>query len=113
MRRDSLASPSELWRSDLESGKSDAVLRGVSIAQYDISNDGKEVVFSTHPSGKASQLWLAHLDGSSPPKLIASTGESAPRFGPDEQVVFQFTDGKANYIGQISKNGSDPSHVAP
>jgi len=111
MRRDSLASPSELWRSDLESGKSDAVLRGVSMAQYDISNDGKEVVFSTQPSGKASQLWLAHLDGSSPPKLIASTGESAPHFGTEGQVVFQFTDGKANYIGQIRKDGSDRSKV--
>src|SRR5260370_28979211 len=68
-----------LWRRDLESGKSDAVLRGVSIAQYDISNDGKEGVFSTQPSGKASQLWLAHLDRGSPPKLIASIGDNDPR----------------------------------
>jgi DNA-binding winged helix-turn-helix (wHTH) protein/Tol biopolymer transport system component len=113
MRHDSPASPSELWRRDLESGKSEAVLRGMSMVEYDISNDGKEVVFSTQPPGKASQLWLAHLDGSSPPRLIASAGERAPHFGPDAQVVFQFTDGKANYIGQIRKDGSDRSKVVP
>ena len=83
------------------------------MADYDVSNDGKEVVFSTQPSGKASQLWLAHLDGSSPPKLIASTGERRPHFGPDGNVVFQFTDGKVNYIGQIRKDGSDRSKVVP
>jgi len=113
LRHDSPASSSELWRRDLESEKSEAVLRGLSMVEYDISNDAKEVVFSTQPPGKASQLWLAHLDGSSPPRLIASTGERAPRFGPDAQVVFQFTDGKANYIGQIRKDGSDRSKLVP
>ena len=113
MRHDSSSSSNELWRRDLESGKSEAALPGMSIAEYDISNDGKEVVFSTQPRGKASQLWLAHLDGSSPPILITSTGERAPLFGPDAQVVFQFTDGRANYIGQIRKDGSDRSKLSP
>src|SRR5262249_23217582 len=59
MRRDSPSSPSELWRIDFASGKSMPVLRGVSIADYDISSDGKEVLYSTPRSGKASQIWLA------------------------------------------------------
>jgi Tol biopolymer transport system component/DNA-binding winged helix-turn-helix (wHTH) protein len=115
MRRDSSSSssPSELWRKDLESGNSEKALPGMSIAEYDVSNDGKEVVFSTQPLGKASQLWLAHLDGSSPPRLITSTGERAPHFGPDAQVLFQYTDGKANYIGQIRKDGSERSKLFP
>ena len=113
MRRDSSSSssPSELWRKDLESGKSQKALPGMSMAEYDVSNDGKEVVFSTQPLGKASQLWLAHMDGSSPPRLITSTGERAPHFGPDAQVIFQYTDGKANYIGQIRKDGSQRSKL--
>jgi hypothetical protein len=111
MRRDSPASASELWRRDLESGNSQAVLRGVSIVDYDLSSDGKEAVFSTQPPGKASQIWLAKLDGSSPPKLIASTGESAPRLGPEDEVVFEFSDGKANYIGRIRKHGSARSKL--
>jgi hypothetical protein len=81
--------------------------------EYDISIDGKEVVFSVQPPGKASQLWLAQMDGSSPPRLIASAGEIAPRFGPDGQVLFQFKDGRTNYVGRMRKDGSDRSRAFP
>ena len=64
LRRDSPESPSELWRANLESGSSEAIMPGVSIREYDISNDEKEVVFTTQPAGQASQLWLAPLDRS-------------------------------------------------
>jgi DNA-binding winged helix-turn-helix (wHTH) protein/Tol biopolymer transport system component len=113
MRHASPASSSGLWRRDLKSGKNEAVLPGMSIVEYDISNDGKEVVFSTQPPGKASPIWLSHIDGSSPPRMIASSGERAPHFGPDGKVVFQFTDGKANYIGQVRRDGSGRSKLVP
>src|SRR3981189_1094013 len=60
MRHDSSSSSSELWRRDLGSGKSQAVLPGISVVEYDISRDAQEVVYSTQPPGKASQLWLAN-----------------------------------------------------
>src|SRR4029077_12524946 len=63
MGHDLSSSSSELWRKDLETGKSEALLPGLSMAEYDVSDDGKQVVFSTQPSGKPSQLWLAELDG--------------------------------------------------
>ncbi|HUS05042.1 MAG TPA: winged helix-turn-helix domain-containing protein, partial [Bryobacteraceae bacterium] len=113
MRRDSPASPSELWRTDLGSGKSERTLPGFSITEYDITSDGKQVVFSTQPSGKASQLWLAALDRSSPPKLIASSGESSPYFGPEGQIVFQMREGNANYLARMKHDGSDRSKVTP
>ncbi|MFL6465144.1 MAG: hypothetical protein ACJ73N_12135, partial [Bryobacteraceae bacterium] len=113
LRRDSPASASELWRTDLQSGKSEPVLRGVAIVEYDLSSDGRELLFSTQPSGKSSQLWLAALDRSSPPKLIASTGESWPRFGPEDQVLFQLSQGKANYLFRMKKDGSNRLRVVP
>ena len=73
----------------------------------------KEVVFSTQPSGQASQLWLAPLDRSSPPKLIASSNETSPHFGPDGDLVFQMRDGKANYLARMKRDGSDRSKVMP
>lgn len=112
LRRESPEAASELSRTDLESEKSEAALRGVSMTEYDVSSDGKEVFFSTQPSGKASQLWLAPLDGRSPPKLIASAGETSPRFGPDGEVLFQFTDGEDNYLAHMKKDGSGRSKVA-
>ena len=113
MRHDSSSSSSELWRRDLPSGKSQPVLPGISMLEYDISSDAKEVVYSTQLPGKPSQLWLARVDGSAPPRLIGSGGERAPHFGSDERVVFQFTDGKANYIGQIKKDGSEFGQLFP
>lgn len=113
MRRQSSSSSSELWRRDLASGKSQPVLPGISMLEYDISSDTEDVVYSTQKPGRPSQLWLARVDASTPPTLISSGGVRAPHFGPDAKVVFQFTDGKANYIGQIKKDGSEFSKLLP
>jgi DNA-binding winged helix-turn-helix (wHTH) protein/Tol biopolymer transport system component len=113
MRRDSPQSPSELWRTEVESGRSEALLRGVSIMEYDLSSNDKEVVFSTQSSGKAPQIWLAPLDRSSPPKLVTASGGAWPVFGPDHQLLFLWSDGTANYLVRISKDGSIRSKVVP
>ena len=106
LRRDSLESPAELWRADLAAGKSEIVLTGVSMSAYDISDDEKEVVFSTQPPGQPSQIWIAPLDRSAPPRRIAANGDSLPHFGPHHDVVFRLTDGQANYVGIMAADGT-------
>ena len=106
LRRDSLKSPAELWRADLASGKSEVVFPGQSILAYDISRDEEEVVFSSQPAGKPSQLWTAPLDRSSPPRRITASGETDPYFGPDNEVLFRLTDGKAYYLGAVKRDGT-------
>ncbi len=113
LRHDSPESPSELWRANLDSGSSEAVVPGVSIREYDISNNEKEVVFTTQPAGQASQLWLAPLDRSSPPRMISASGEASPHFGPNGQVLFRYTDGKANYLAKMGVDGSGRTKVFP
>ena len=46
------------------------------------------------------------MDRSSTPKRIGSSGEVSPRFGPEGQVVFQWSDGRANYLLSMNKDGS-------
>ncbi len=113
LRRDSLESPAELWRADFTSGKSEVVLPGVSIVDYDISNDEKELVFSTEPPGQPSQVWIAPLDRGSPPRRIAANGESLPHFGPHHEIVFRLTDGHANYVGAMADNGTGSRKALP
>ena len=113
LRHDSPESPTELWRAELDSGKSEVVVPGVSIREYGISSDDKEVVFSTKPAGQASQLWLAPLDRHTPPRRIAATGEADPHFGPDGQVLFRLNDGKANYLAQMGRDGAGTTKVVP
>jgi hypothetical protein len=81
------------------------------MTEYDISSDGNEVVFTTAPAGKPSQLWIASMDSSTAPRQIASTGENSPRFDAAGQILFRFSDGKFNYLGRMNKDGSDRSKV--
>ncbi len=113
LRHDSPESPNELWRADLSSGSSEAVLPGVSMREYDISNDEAEVVFTTQPAGQASQLWIAPLNRSAPPRMIGATGEVQPHFGPDGQVLFRLTDGNAFYLAKMGRDGSGRAKFFP
>ena len=111
--RESTGSVRELWRADIESGTNEPVLPGVAMIGYDVSPDGREIVFATQPTGQPSQIWLAPVDRSAPPRRIASAGEDSPRFGPDGQLLFRFTDDNANYVGRMNKDGSGRSRIVP
>ncbi len=113
LRRDSPESPNELWRTDLASGSSEVAVPGVSMREYDISTDEKEVVFTTQTTGQATQLWLAPLDRSAPPRRIGATGEVQPHFGPDGQVLFRLTDGNAFYLAKMGRDGSGRTKMIP
>ena len=113
LRRASPEAPIELWKTDLASGNADNVAPGFSILEYDLSTDEKELVFSAQPAGKASQIWLATLDRSSPPKLIAASGENSPYFGPDGYILYRLSDGKTHYAARMRRDGSGRSKLAP
>jgi Tol biopolymer transport system component/predicted Ser/Thr protein kinase len=112
LRRASPEAAIELWQTDLESGRSHNLAPGLSMLEYDVSDDGKEVVFSTQPRGKASQLWIATLDRSSPPKLIASSGETSPHFGPEGEILYRLSEGRTHYLARMKRDGSERSRVS-
>jgi hypothetical protein len=85
---------------------------GFSILEFDISSDGKEVVFSTQPPGKATQIWIAALDRSSPPQMIASSGENSPRFGPDGLILYRLSGGTTHYLARMKRDGTGRLKVA-
>ena len=113
LRRESPGAPFKLWRGDLESGKSAKVLPGFSILEYDVSNRGDEVVFSTQASGQALEIWLARLDFSGPPRLIFSGDGDSPHFGPDGEILFRLPEGNKHYLARMNRDGSGRSKVAP
>jgi hypothetical protein len=113
LRRDSPEAPSELRRADLDSGRDEVVIPGVAIREFDISSDERDVIFATRPAGQASQLWLAPLDRSAPPRRIGETGDASPHFGPEGRVLFRLTDGNAFYLASMGRDGSSRIKVAP
>jgi DNA-binding winged helix-turn-helix (wHTH) protein/Tol biopolymer transport system component len=103
----------ELWRTMVDSGKSDAVFPGVSMLAYDLSEDGKQVVYSTATPAGVSHLWLAAIDRSSPPRPIGGAGEMRPHFGPHGRILFEASEGNFNYLEQMNPDGSGRSKVVP
>jgi Tol biopolymer transport system component len=113
LRSESPAAAVELWRADTESDRSTPVLRRVSILEFDISDDGKETVFSTQRPGRPSQLWLAALEGRSPPRMLSDSGEDSPHFGPNGEILYRMADGSTHYLAQMKRDGSGRSKVVP
>jgi len=113
LHREREGSGPELWRTTVESGKSEPVFPGISMLDFDVSPDGKSVVYVTSEPGGKTQLWLAPVDRSSPPRRVGNRGGLSPHFGPQGQIVFERTEGNANYLEQIRPDGSGLSKVVP
>ena len=113
LQRDSPESPAELWRTDLESGKSQVIVPGVSMSEYDVSPDEKYAVFSRQPPGQPSEIWIAVLDRSSPPHRISANGDTTPHFGPQGEVLFRLTQGSSFYVGEMQRDGTGRRKAFP
>lgn len=103
----------ELWRTVVNSGQSEAVFPGVSMIAFDVSADGKWVVYESAEPGGKTQLWLAPMGLSAPAKEVGVSGARSPRFGARGQILFQLTEGNANYLEQMNRDGSHRSKVLP
>ena len=105
--------PAELWQTNVQSGKSEAVLPGVAMLSFDISPDGRQVVYdAADPSGK-SQIWVAPVDRNSAPRTLGIAGGNSPHFGVRAQILFRQTDGNSNYLEQMNPDGSGRMRVVP
>jgi Tol biopolymer transport system component len=97
----------ELWMADLDSGRTERLLPDVLITDYDISSDGKQVVYATADSQGQSRIWITPLDRRTPPReLSKSPGEDVPIFDRNGNIFFRVSDGKQNYIYHMKEDGS-------
>ena len=103
----------ELWRTDVDSGKSEAVLSDVSMASFNISPDGKQVVYATWGANGVTELWRSPMDRSSAPVKLGIPGARSPQFGAQGQIVFQRAEGETNYLEQVDADGTHLSKVVP
>ncbi len=107
--RGRVAASAELRSLDPKSGKSESVLSGISVSDYEISRDEKEVAFTTTDGNGTSQIWLAALDRRTPPRQIAQGGDRVS-FGPEEDLVFRSV-ADNNTLIRIKKDGTGRSRV--
>jgi DNA-binding winged helix-turn-helix (wHTH) protein/Tol biopolymer transport system component len=113
LRHHTAGAEPELWRMSTDSGESAAVFPGVSMSAFDISADGKQVVYSAAVPGQKSQLWIAPIDRSSPARQISDAVGTSPHFGQRGEIVFQRAEANINYLERMRQDGSGRAKVFP
>ena len=98
---------SELWVADIESGRNEALLPGIVVTSYDLSKDGKRVVFSAIDPHGNSRLWIAPTDRSDVPRQIPNAEGNMPFFLPGGEVVFHGIEKGVTLAFRIREDGSE------
>ena len=104
----------ELWSASLETGHATRLLPDYLTEHYNVSPDGKRVVFLSVDESGHSQLWLAPLDASSPPRRLASP-EYADRalFDPHGGVLFAGGEKGVYYLYHVNDDGTGLRRLFP
>jgi Tol biopolymer transport system component len=105
---------SELWVVDLDSGRSELLLPGFSVTGYDISEDGRRVVFAAVDDNAKTHLWLAATDHRFPPRAVPNAeGLLFPHVGRPGEVLFVAADGNHNFAFRIREDGQEKQKLTP
>ena len=91
---------------DLASGRVENLLPGLSVNDYDISRDGKEVAFTITEANGDSSIWIASLDRRAAPRKVVDSADQVS-FGAEGELLFRSLDERVNVIGRIRTDGSN------
>ncbi len=97
-----------LWVVDLDTERRELLLPGFDVTAYDVSRDGKRVVFAALDSMGQSHLWLARLDGKLSPRQISAIEADSPHFGEHDSILFRGGDSTARFIFRMEEDGGQP-----
>jgi hypothetical protein len=95
----------DLWKRDLVSGKVSPVLEGRRILDYQLSRDETQVAFTTAEAGAESDISVAAVDRSTPPRQVVRGGASVS-FGAGGELLFMQISPQANYLARVHLDGS-------
>jgi Tol biopolymer transport system component len=102
-----------LWVVDLESGRRQRLLPEYQMLFYNVSRDGKRVVFASPKDTGHTGVWLAPLDGSSAPKQLFSGVGLTAFFGANGEVFYSALDGDLASVYRVKEDGSDNRKALP
>jgi len=104
--------PSELWVSDLSSGHSEPLLPGFAVTSYDLSPDGRRVVFSAIDDEGKSHIWLAPTDRRSSPRQVPNVEGDMPFFGLPDELVVHSVEGGGSFAFRVHEDGTGKQKLA-
>ena len=104
--------PSELWVANPESGHSEPLLPGFAVTSYDITPDGRRVVFSAIDAEGKSHIWLASTDRRSPPRQVPNIEGDMPVFGRPGELVVHSVEGGGSFAFRVREDGTGKQKLA-
>ncbi len=103
----------ELWETELETGKQQRLLPDFLMEHYDISLDGKQVIFITADGSGHAPLWIGATDGSSSPRRLSDQDCIRALFAPDGDVFFVGGQSGDMYLQTIKADGTGLRRIIP
>lgn len=110
----------ELWVSDLETGANEALLPGLTMTTFDLSPDGRRVIFAAVDEERKTHIWLASVDRRSPPRPLPSEEGRGPVFANDNEAFFRGPAAGQWFLyrikldsGQIEQFATEPAVNSP
>ncbi len=104
----------ELWAVNLAAGVPEHLLPGFLLEHYSLSPDGKSIVFIALDDAGHAPVWIAPLDGSSPPRKLTSLDCVRAFFGSPKGVYF--VGGKTTavpFLHHVNTDGSGLQRLVP
>ncbi len=106
-------SKTELWSTELSSGKSERVVPGYGLEwgfdakNYAVTRDGRRVAFVMKNEKGISNLWIASTDHRASPQQLASPeNEDSPAFLPNGDLIYRAIESGKNYLYTRRQDGS-------
>ena len=101
----------ELREADLATGDDRVLLKGFTMEHYDVSDDGRQVLFVATDAAGKSPVWLAMIDGSSPPRKLTEIDSVRAVFGHHNDAYFVGGERGSPHLYHILLDGSGLTQV--
>jgi len=103
----------ELWETELETGKRQRLLPDFLMEHYDVSPDGRQVIFITADGTGHAPLWIGAMDGSSPPRRLSDQDCIRALFAPDGDIFFVGGHAGDMFLQRIKADGAGLHRIIP
>jgi len=102
-----------LWVTNLDTGQRQRLLPDFQMQRYTLSPDGQRVVFTAVEEGGHTPVWLASLNGRTPPQRLTTMDCWDAYFGAPGEVVFECEEKTTPFIYRVKEDGSGLQKLIP
>ncbi|HEY2546826.1 MAG TPA: protein kinase [Candidatus Acidoferrum sp.] len=103
----------EFLVADLAAAHSERLFPGFAVTRYDVSADGKRIVFAALDDGGKSAIWLASLTRSFPPRRLTQKEAYRPFFGSGGTIFYLSKEDTQDYVYRMNDDGTDQERIIP